>query len=141
MAEDGVEPESDEASGGAGAPKQAPPPRESGSFVHKAIDGLHAALSVVLRAVGGHPVRPGLYLYSREGCKGTERRIYREYVGDVVDRFGFLPKSAYAYGETDMWAATWPKETGGVVPAASTAPGEKRVYKTLSFDARAAEHV
>ena len=141
MAEDGVEPESDEASGGAAAPRQASPTRRSPSLAHQAVEVVHAALSVVLRAVGLKPTRPGLYLYSKEYCKGTEHRIYREYVGDVVDECGFEPCSAYAYGETHMWDVTWPKETGVVIAAASTLPGTKTTYNTLSFKVLAGEHV
>ena len=141
MVEDGVEPESDEASGETAARKEASRTREAGSLAHQAVELVHRALSVMLRAVGGHPLRPGLYLYSREHCKGTEERIYRSHVGDVPDEFGWEPRSAYAYGETYMWPVTWPNDTGVVVTPESTEPGEKKVYNTLDIDVLAGEHV
>jgi hypothetical protein len=137
MAEDGVEPESDEASGQDAASKQALPTRRSASFAHQALDLVHTALSAVVTAVV--TLRPGLYIFEKEYCQGTMRRIYREHVGDVPDRYGFVPRSAYAIGETYMWAAA-----GEIAVAAadeSTQPGEKVVYNTLSIDLGAAQHV
>jgi hypothetical protein len=134
MAEDGVEPKSDEESA---APEGASRSAKTGSLVHRAIEAVRHALSAVVTAVVS--LRPGLYIYKEEYRQGTMRRIYREHVGDVPGRYGFVPRSAYANGETHMWAAAG--ETAVAAADESTQPGEKKVYNTLSLDLGAAQHV
>jgi hypothetical protein len=127
MVEDGVEPKSDEAS-----------ERSVAQHTETFADRVHSAMSVVLRALGLRPTRPGLYLYSEAGCHGTEKRVYLRRIGDLSGEITWTPVSAYLKSGTGkMWDVRWPSQSKSATEEESPGPRE---WDPLEFPVRAAEH-